>query len=128
MPHELVNAFHATLEEVVEADIIIHVRDTTHSESEAQKGDVLEVLRSIGLGDGVEETLIEVLNKIDLLSVAEKEVLGNRAARSNIPVVLLSAATGQGCRQFIGVLDDRISEDYRLAEGSLAYEDGTSLA
>jgi GTP-binding protein HflX len=85
LPHELVNAFHATLEEVVEADVIIHVRDTTHSESEAQKGDVLEVLRSIGLGDGVEETLIEVLNKIDLLSVAEKEVLGNRAARSNIP-------------------------------------------
>ncbi|MCH7865163.1 MAG: GTPase HflX, partial [Proteobacteria bacterium] len=128
LPHELVNAFHATLEEVVEADVIIHVRDAAHPESEAQKGDVLEVLRSIGLGDEMEQTLIEVLNKIDLLSAAEKEVLANRAARSNIPVVLLSAATGEGCRQLIGVLDDRISKDYRLAEVSLPHEDGASLA
>lgn len=128
LPHELVNAFHATLEEVVEADVIIHVRDAAHPQSEAQKNDVLEVLRTIGLGDGVEETLIEVLNKIDLLAAAEIEVLANRAARSNIPVQLLSATTGKGCRQLIGILDDRITEDYRLAEVSLAHEDGTSLA
>ncbi len=128
LPHELVNAFHATLEEVVEADVIIHVRNAAHPESEAQKDDVLKVLRTIGLGDGVEETLIEVLNKIDLLSAAEKEVLANRAARSNIPVQLLSAATGQGCRQLIGVLDNRITEDYRLAEVSLPHQDGPSLA
>jgi len=76
----------------------------------------------------VEETLIEVLNKIDLLSAAEKEVLANRAARSNIPVQLLSAATGKGCRQLIGILDDRITEDYRLAEVSLSHQDGPSLA
>ncbi len=113
---------------MVEADVIIHVRDAAHPESEAQKNDVLEVLRSIGLGDGVEQTLIEVLNKIDLLSAAEKGVLANRAERSNIPVQLLSAATGQGCRQLISVLDDRISEDYRLAEVSLPHADGPSLA
>ena len=128
LPHELVNAFHATLEEVVEADVIIHVRDAAHPQSEAQKNDVLEVLRTIGLGDGVEETLIEVLNKIDLLAAVEIEVLANRAARSNIPVQLLSAKTGKGCRQLIGILDDRITEDYRLAEVSLAHQDGTSLA
>ena len=58
----------------------------------------------------------------------EIEVLANRAARSNIPVQLLSAKTGKGCRQLIGILDDRITEDYRLAEVSLAHQDGTSLA
>ena len=128
LPHELVSAFHATLEEVVEADIIVHVRDAAHGDTEAQKDDVLEVLRDLGLGDSVQESLIEVLNKIDLLSHQEKEVLANRAARSNIPVVPLSAVTGEGCQRLTAVIDDRITSGFNVFDVSLPLDDGASLA
>ena len=128
LPHELVSAFHATLEEVVEADIIVHVRDAAHGDTEAQKDDVLGVLRDLGLGDSVQESLIEVMNKIDLLSHQEKEVLANRAARSNIPVVPLSAVTGEGCQRLTTVIDDRITSGFNVFDVSLPHEDGASLA
>ncbi len=128
LPHELVSAFHATLEEVVEADIIVHVRDAAHGDTEAQKDDVLGVLRDLGLGDSVQESLIEVMNKIDLLSHQEKEVLANRAARSNIPVVPLSAVTGEGCQRLTAVIDDRITSGFNVFDVSLPLDDGASLA
>ncbi len=128
LPHELVDAFHATLEEVVEADVIVHVRDAAHADTEAQKSDVLAVLRDMGLGDDVEETLIEVLNKIDLLTAAEREALANRTARSNIPAVMVSAINGDGCKQLITVIDERITARFKLIEVSLAHDDGASLA
>ena len=128
LPHELVSAFHATLEEVVEADVIVHVRDAAHGDSEAQKDDVLGVLRDLGLGDSVLESLIEVMNKIDLLSAQEKEVLANRAARSNIPMVPLSAVTGEGCQRLTAVIDDRITSGFNVFDVSLPLDDGASLA
>ena len=67
LPTELVAAFRATLEEVLEANLIVHVRDTSHRESEAQKADVLKVLSDLGIDAGGERLLIEALNKIDLL-------------------------------------------------------------
>lgn len=128
LPHELVNAFHATLEEVVEADVIVHVRDAAHADTEAQKSDVLAVLQDMGLGDDVEEILIEVLNKIDLMTAAEREALANRTARSNIPAVMVSAIKGDGCKQLIAAIDERISARFKLIEVSLAHDDGASLA
>ena len=65
LPTELVAAFRATLEEVLEADVIAHVRDAAHDESEAQKADVLKVLAELGVPE--DRPMIEVLNKIDLL-------------------------------------------------------------
>ena len=128
LPHELVSAFHATLEEVVEADVLVHVRDAAHPDTDAQKDDVLGVLREMGLGGAVEQTLIEVLNKIDLLAADEVEVLANRAARSNIPVVLASAATGEGCESLIAAIDDRITENFLVIDIALPHDDGASLA
>ncbi len=128
LPHELVNAFHATLEEVVEADLIVHVRDAAHPDQAAQKTDVLAVLREIGLGGAIEESLIEVLNKIDLLPAAEKQVVVNRAARSNSPVAPLSAVTGEGCRHLIEVIDERITRGDRLIEVSLKHSEGAAVA
>jgi GTP-binding protein HflX len=128
LPHELVNAFHATLEEVVEADLIVHVRDAAHPDQAAQKIDVLAVLRELGLGAAIEESLIEVLNKIDLLPAAEKQVVVNRAARSNAPVVPLSAVTGEGCARLIEVIDERITLGDRLVEVSLKHSDGAAVA
>jgi len=128
LPHELINAFQATLEEVIEADIIIHVRDAAHADSQAQKTDVLAVLKDLGLGEAVEDTLIEVLNKTDLLASADREALSNQAARSNIPTVLVSAVTGEGCDSLVAVIDARITENFQTVEISLPHGDGASLA
>ena len=96
LPTHLVAAFRATLEEVTEADIVVHVRDAHHPDSAAQCADVLAVLSDLGLRQLVEEGLIEVLNKIDLLDPATRETLLNQAER-NEEVVALSARTGEGC-------------------------------
>ena len=128
LPHELINAFQATLEEVIEADIIIHVRDAAHVDTDIQKTDVLTVLKDIGLSDTVETTLIEVLNKIDLLSSGNLEIYSNQAVRSNVTNILLSATTGEGCDSLINVIDDRITQDFQVVYISLAYSDGATLA
>ena len=128
LPHELVSAFQATLEEVVEADIIVHVRDAAHADRESQKLDVLAVLRELGFSQNVENSLIEVFNKADLLDPAERETLANQVARSNTPAVLLSAATGEGCETLTAAIDTRITENYRVVEVKLPHEDGASLA
>jgi GTP-binding protein HflX len=128
LPHELINAFQATLEEVVEADIIVHVRDSAHIDTKVQKIDVLAVLKDLGLGDAVENTLIEVLNKIDLLPQESLEALSNQAARSNIPNILISAVTGEGCDNLISVIDARITKNFEILDISLPNIDGASLA
>jgi GTP-binding protein HflX len=128
LPHELVSAFQATLEEVVEADIIVHVRDAAHADREAQKTDVLAVLRELGFSQDVENSLIEVFNKSDLLEPAEGKALANQVARSNTPAVLLSAATGDGCETLTAAIDTRITENYLIVEIALPHDDGASLA
>ena len=81
LPHELVEAFHATLEEVNEADIVAHVRDISHPETEQQKQDVADVLQDMNLDEGKEAGLIEVLNKADLVSDEDLVPLTNQMAR-----------------------------------------------
>ncbi len=101
LPTHLVAAFRATLEEVTEADIVVHVRDAHHPDSEAQRADVLRVLVDLGLGDGVEDELAEAMNKIDLLDPITRAGLANHALR-NKESVALSAATGEGCDALLG--------------------------
>jgi GTP-binding protein HflX len=128
LPHELVEAFRATLEEVVEADAVVHVRDIAHPESEEQREDVHNVLRSMGLTRIVEGEMIEVLNKADLLGADEAEVVANRIARGNGMAVLLSARTGDGCGRLLAVLDERLAASASLLDVSLPASDGESLA
>jgi GTP-binding protein HflX len=128
LPHELVEAFRATLEEVVEADAVVHVRDIAHPESEEQREDVHNVLRSMGLTQVVEGEMIEVLNKADLLEPDEAEVVANRIARGNGMAVLLSARTGEGCGRLLAVLDERLAASASLLDVSLPASDGESLA
>ncbi|MFI5022354.1 MAG: GTPase HflX [Alphaproteobacteria bacterium] len=128
LPVELVAAFRATLEEVCEADAIVHVRDISHPESEAQKEDVHVVLREIGLGREVEEGLIEVLNKIDRLAPAERARLREVAARSNHPTIPLSALTGEGCAELLVALDGRLSEGRGIVAIDVPLADGATLA
>ncbi len=93
LPTELVAAFRATLEEVTAADLICHVRDISHPETEEQARDVTEILDSLGVAETTPQ--IEVWNKIDLLDDDARQVVGNRAAR-HANVQLLSAVTGEG--------------------------------
>jgi GTP-binding protein HflX len=128
LPHELVEAFHATLEEVTEADVIVHVCDAAHPEQAQQTQDVLAVLSELGVGETLDRHLIEVLNKIDLLSAEDCQALANRAARNNGTVVLLSAKTGQGMNTLLDALDEHLAESMRVVDVALAQGDGATLA
>jgi GTPase len=127
LPTHLVAAFRATLEEVTEADLIIHVRDIHHPDTEAQKSDVHAVLEDLGLGETVEHGLIEALNKIDLLEPEQREILLRQAQR-NRDVVPISAVTGEGCGTLRGLLDHRIEGDRHLVHLDVPVSDGAALA
>ena len=127
LPTHLVAAFRATLEEVTEADLVVHVRDAHHPDSAAQRDDVLAVLADLGLGDLVEDGLIEVLNKIDLLDPAERAGLLNQAQR-NRQTVALSAATGEGCDALLALLDRRLEDGARPVRLDVPLSDGKTLA
>jgi GTP-binding protein HflX len=127
LPTHLVAAFRATLEEVTEADLILHVRDASHPDSEAQKSDVEGVLIDLGLADEVEGGLVEVLNKIDLLDPEQREAVRNQAAR-NRDVVPISAATGEGCDALVAVIDRRVDGDRQHVHLRVALHDGGALA
>jgi GTP-binding protein HflX len=127
LPTHLVAAFRATLEEVTEADIVVHVRDAHHPDSDAQRADVLAVLDDLGLGHLAEDGLIEVLNKIDLLEPAERETLLNQAQR-NSQTVALSAATGEGCEALLRLVDRRLEDGARPVRLDVPLSDGKTLA
>jgi GTP-binding protein HflX len=127
LPTHLVAAFRATLEEVTEAEIVVHVRDAHHPDSAAQKEDVLAVLGDLGLGEMAEDGLIEVMNKIDLLEPAARASLFNQAQR-NIDSVALSAATGEGCGALLRLLDRRLEDGARAVRLDVPLSDGQTLA
>jgi GTP-binding protein HflX len=127
LPHELVAAFRATLEEVREAEIIVHVRDVAHPDTRAQKQDVEGVLKEIGLEAPVEAGLIEALNKIDLLPEAEREHFHTVASRSP-QLVALSALTGEGCPVLLDRLDAALSAGLFSVIVEMPVEDGATLA
>jgi len=137
LPTHLVAAFRATLEEVTEADIIIHVRDAHHPDSEAQAQDVLAVRGDLGLADpaladsgldgAAEDPLIEAMNKIDLLDPAQRASLENHALR-NSQTVALSAATGEGCEALLALLDRRLQSEIHRVRLDIPLSDGKTLA
>ena len=125
LPHELVAAFRATLEEVAEADIILHVRDAAHPDSMAQRGDVETVLDDmvddVTLDSNWRDRTIEVLNKADLLGgIAEVPVRPGAVAAS--------AITGDGLATLKAAIDRRISEGMETADYDIRPDDGASLA
>jgi len=132
LPTHLVAAFRATLEEVTEADIVVHVRDAHHPDSAQQRDDVLAVLGDLGLGapaegGSIEEGLIEALNKIDLLAPSERATLLNQTQR-NTATVALSAATGEGCDGLLRLIDLRLESGVRAVRLDVPLSDGQTLA
>ena len=127
LPTDLVAAFRATLEEVLSADLILHVRDVSHEDSEAQNEDVLAVLRQLGVEAESETRVIDVLNKIDLLGPAEQaRVLA--AAERDRDEVAVSALTGEGCNRLLKLLDDRLSADRLVREFAVPLHEGSAIA
>ena len=125
LPTELVAAFRATLEEVLEADLIAHVRDAAHDESDAQKADVLKVLAELGVAE--DRPMIEILNKIDLLpEEAEAGLLdGNRRGKSAVAV---SALTGLGVDALLARFESDMTHDNIELTLTLELSDGAGLA
>jgi GTP-binding protein HflX len=127
LPHELVAAFRATLEEVLGADVVVHVRDVSHPDSEAQAADVETVLRELGLADIVERGLIEALNKIDLMDEPDRDQTINQARRRPdcLPV---SALTGEGVPALLAVVDRRLAAGRETVDLSLSLSDGAAIS
>jgi GTP-binding protein HflX len=125
LPIELVAAFRATLEEVLEADIIAHIRDAAHPESGAQKADVLEVLSELGV-DEDHTRIVEVLNKIDLLAPeARVSLLEQNGSAGAISV---SALTGEGVPKLLARLDQMLGREQNVLKLTLDAADGAGLA
>ena len=128
LPTHLIAAFRATLEEVLEADLIVHVRDIAHPDSEAQAQDVMTVLRDLGVNPDIGGTkMIEAFNKTDLLDEAGRERLLVQAGW-DADVVPLSAVTGDGCDALIGRIDRLLAAASHPVSIDLPQSDGASIA
>ena len=130
LPTTLVAAFRATLEEVVAADIILHVRDISHEDSQAQSHDVEDVLRQLGIEPGQGDRLIEVWNKIDRLDAAGRERLRNLADRApgGRPAVPASALTGEGFDRLVAEVEARIASARVVLDLVLDAADGAGIS
>jgi GTP-binding protein HflX len=123
LPTLLVAAFRATLEEVTEADLILHVRDIAHPDSEAQARDVTHVLAELGIDAREPGRLIEVWNKIDLIPPARRPARlmperGNGEATANgLPI---SALTGEGIPELLTVIERRLAAERPVFEVELS--------
>ncbi|MAW80716.1 MAG: hypothetical protein CMI63_10795 [Parvularcula sp.] len=121
LPTQLVAAFRATLEEVLEADVIIHVRDIAHEDTDAQRVDVIKVLGELGLKDDDTRPVIEALNKVDLLDeddCLDAQALARLTQTGRIgtlaePVrVAISAQTGEGVDRLLDLVEEALTAEH----------------
>jgi GTP-binding protein HflX len=127
LPTMLVAAFRATLEEVIEADVILHVRDMSHEDAVAQAQDVEKVLGELGI-EPADPRLIEVWNKIDRLDAEALTRLANLAGREARRPVLMSAISGEGADALIAAIETRLGEKRQTLELSIDPADGAGLS
>lgn len=137
LPTQLVAAFRATLEEVLEADIIVHVRDIAHVDSEAQRSDVISVLAELGIDADDERPVIEALNKIDMLPVEDRAGVETIAAASlgggigtiEAPVrIAISAVTGEGVPALLDLIEETLTIAHETIEVVIGAQDGAARA
>ena len=128
LPHDLITAFHATLEEVVEADLIVHVRDIAHAETNEQRADVLGVLQELGIAERIESDVLEVLNKIDLLPHDESTRLMAAADAADSEWLPVSAVTGEGVDRLTEVIDARLARSAQAVSLTVTLSEGATIA
>ena len=119
LPTHLVAAFRATLEEVVEADLVIHLRDISDPDTAAQAEDVAHILRDLGIDARDEKRVIEVWNKVDLIDPADRDRLLETGARAPVAI---SAVTGEGVDSLAALVEQRIAGSLATVEIVLAPE------
>ena len=128
LPHELIMAFRATLEEVLAADIVVHVRDVANPETQTQKKDVLNVLEHLGLKHiETEGNYIELLNKADLLT-PEQQTYYKELSERNSSLIVCSAVSGQGLDEFLQTISEKLSREEKILEINIAAEKGKEIA
>ncbi|MBC7582483.1 MAG: GTPase HflX [Tardiphaga sp.] len=130
LPTQLVAAFRATLEEVLEADIILHVRDIAHEDADAQQSDVDKVLRQLGIDTDASERILEVWNKIDRFDADQRENIANIAARRppEKPCFLVSAETGEGVDELLAAIETRLAATRITLDLSVDASDGAGVS
>lgn len=126
LPTMLVAAFRATLEDVIEADVLLHVRDVSHGETQAQAEDVRHVLRDLDIDPDDRTRIVEVWNKADLIDAEERARLEAIIARMDPAErpALVSAATGEGIEELLRVVEDRIARGRATYSVTLDPADG----
>ena len=131
LPTQLIAAFRATLEEVISADIVVHVRDISHPETDAQRDDVLQILRDLGVIDdadaGNQPRMVELWNKMDLLEGDRLDELTGISRRDDT-VLMISAETGEGVDAFKAHLSALIAKGNDVRTVKLRADDGAPLA
>jgi GTP-binding protein HflX len=130
LPTMLISAFRATLEEVTLADVILHVRDVSHEDSDAQAHDVEKILDELGLKSEDEERIIEVWNKIDALDQERREALtlAARGFAKNKRPMLVSAVSGEGLDSLLARIEAILAVNRLTLSLEIAPEDGKGLA
>lgn len=143
LPTQLIAAFRATLEEVVHADLIVHVRDIAHADTEAQRADVMDVLADLGvLGDAQDADdddaqspderpvpeYIEAWNKVDLLDGETHDDVVAAMRRQDSDAVLISAMTGEGVETLARAIAERMTRGARVHALSVPMTDGAAMA
>ena len=130
LPTQLVAAFRATLEEVLEADVILHVRDISHEDADPQQRDVDAVLRQLGIDPEAGGRILEVWNKIDRLSPEERANFRKIAARRppEHPCFLVSAASGEGIDTLLTAIEDRLASSRTTLALSIDASDGAGIS
>ena len=129
LPTMLVAAFRATLEDVIAADVILHVRDVSHGDTEAQASDVTSILRDLGVDPNDRRRLVEVWNKVDRLPDFEAERLLNLSANRSDDErpVLVSAVTGEGLDCLKALIEERLTRDRPRFRVTLSPAEGAAL-
>ncbi len=129
LPTMLVTAFRATLEEVVSADLILHVRNIAHPDTKAQSADVGTILAELGIDVADQARVVEVWNKADLLDVAGREEIVDAAAhrRAVERPVVVSALTGEGVEALLATIEDRLAVRSSTLDLTLEPTDGQGL-
>jgi GTP-binding protein HflX len=127
LPTELVAAFRATLEEVLDADLILHVRDIAHPESKQQARDVLDILSKLGIEETAQEAIVDVWNKIDMVEVDQREPLETIADR-NEKIIATSAITGAGIADLLEAIEANLEEVTITETVKLAFSEGKRRA
>jgi len=129
LPTNLIAAFRATLEEVVAADLILHVRDVSHPESEAQHHDVVAILADLGIdADSDTAAILEVWNKADKLPASLRAEAVRALARRNRTAVLVSALTGEGIEDLRAALDGELGRHDEIFDLTIPVGEGRLLS